>query len=85
MSDLGEMPIAFGLKMIRKANEEKFVDRAWQLWLMLFPNWDKKHRIGFEEFLKKLGMKKDGSRAVKEVTQEEIDRFSDIADLVRHK
>lgn len=42
------------LDLINKAYEKDFENKAWSMWLTLYPNMDKKNFISFEEYKKKL-------------------------------
>ncbi len=84
MADLGEKPLWFGLKMIRKAGDERLRQQAWDLWLMLYPNWDKKDRVQFPEFLKRI-KGPDVKPSKYKLTDDDIERYCDLADLVRHR
>ena len=42
-----------GLKYIKKAIEKEQEKSLWEMWLMMFPNMDRKNFISFEEFKEK--------------------------------
>ena len=42
------------LDLINKAYEKQFEDKAWSMWLTLYPNMDKKNFVSFDEYKKKL-------------------------------
>lgn len=71
-----------GLRLIRKAMEEKAEARMWALYCSVFPNFTSKNKMSFEEFYKKPTAHKKSS---KKTTDTEMDRFSDIADLHMHR
>ena len=76
-----DMPIGWAMRLIRKAIEEKAESRAWQLYCSAYPNMDKKHFKTFEQFYPK----KKKPKATKPVTKADMERFADIADLLKHR
>lgn len=75
-----DMPIGFALRLIRKAIEEKAEARAWQLYCAVSPHMTKNSYKTFEQFYPRKKALKS-----RQVTQAELDRFSDIADLRRSR
>lgn len=69
------------MRLIRKAIEEKAEARAWQLYCSAYPNFTKKNFKTFEQFYPKRKAIKNG----KAVTQADMDRFADIADLLKSR
>lgn len=84
MLDLNELPLSFGLQALEKATDEMLTTKAWELYLVLLPNWESKSRMGFSDFLKKVKRKEDVS-GVSSISKADLDRYVDIADLQRYK
>lgn len=78
------MPLAFGLKAIEKANDEVLTQKAWELYLVLLPNWDSKNRMSFTDFLKKT-KKKETDTNTTTITKTDMERYADIVNLKRHE
>jgi len=77
-----DMPIGWAMRLIRKAIEEKAEARAWQLYCSAYPNMDKKHFKTFEQFYPRSKPKVKKGKAI---TQADMDRFADIADLLKNR
>lgn len=78
------MPFSFGLQALEKAIEETITEKAWDLYLVLLPNWDSKDRLNFNDFLKKI--KRTGNNiSVSTISEDDMKRYADIADLQRHR
>jgi hypothetical protein len=77
-----EQPIELGMKMLRTAMEAELEDRMWLYYCVTLPYQDKKHKMSFSDMMKKLRQQGNKSNSVS-MTQDEIDRLADIADLSR--
>lgn len=78
------MPLAFGLKAYERACEEQLTNRAWDLYLIMLPNWDSKDRMDFKEFLAKArGKQKAIAGNSSTIDKRDLDRYADIANLKR--
>jgi hypothetical protein len=84
MLDLNEKPLSFGLQALEKASDEMLVDKAWELYLVLLPNWDSKNRMSFNDFLNK-ARRKDSKPEVSTISKTDMERYADIANLQRYK
>jgi len=76
-----ELPLGRGIKLIGERVKQKAEERAWQLYCSAYPNMDKKHFKTFEQFYPK----KKKPKATKPITQADMERFADIADLMKHR
>jgi hypothetical protein len=76
-----DMPIGWAMKLIRKAIEQRAEERAWQLYCSAYPHFSKKNFKTFEQFYPK----KKKPKATKPITQADMERFADIADLLKHR
>lgn len=54
------------IKLIRKIDEEKAEQRAWEMWLVKYPRMTKKTFVNFNDFYKKVDIK------IEKKSQEEI-------------
>lgn len=79
--DLNEKPFLFGLTALEKANDERLTDKAWELYLVLLPNWESKDRLGFGDFLNKLKRGNSVSSTEQTISKDDLDRYADLADL----
>jgi len=77
-----DMPIGWAMKLIRKAIEQRAEERAWQLYCSAYPHFSKKNFKTFEQFYPKSKSKPKKGKAV---TQADMERFADIADLLKHR
>ena len=68
-----------GIRLIRRHIEERAEQRAWELYASAYPHFAKKNFKTFDQFYPK----KKKPKVAKTITQAEMDRFADIADLMR--
>lgn len=78
------MPLAFGLRAIEKANDEVLTEKAWELYLVLLPNWDSKSRMSFADFLSKT-KRNDADADTTTITKTDMERYADVVNLKRNK
>jgi len=65
------MPLEDGLEMILKAIKEREKDKAWQLYLTVYPNMEEKTFKPFEEFYSpQESPKVDNSKSVDEILED---------------
>jgi len=76
-----ELQLGRGIKLIGERVKQKAEERAWTLYCNAYPNMDKKHFKTFEQFYPK----KKKPKATKPVTKADMERFADIADLLKHR
>jgi hypothetical protein len=76
-----ELPLGRGIKLIGERVKQKAEERAWQLYCSAYPHFSKKNFKTFEQFYPK----KKKPKATKPITQADMDRFADIADLMKSR
>jgi hypothetical protein len=77
-----ELPLGRGIKLIGERVKQKAEERAWQLYCSAYPHFSKKNFKTFEQFYPKSKSKPKKGKAV---TQADMERFADIADLLKHR
>jgi hypothetical protein len=80
-----EEPIALGLGLLEQSINDRLEERAWLYYCCTLPYQDSKHRKSFSDILKDLKrpQQQDGKKS--SVTQEDLNRYADIADLMRSR
>jgi len=76
------MPFGDGIRLVREAIKQQAEERAWQLYVSAYPHFTKKSFKTFEQFYPR---SKKKPKAIRKVTQEEMNRFADVADLMKSR
>ncbi len=77
-------PIAYGMELLQQAIDDKLEDRVWLYYCCTLPYQDKKNRKSFDDLMASIKSPQN-NKTKSVITQKELDRFVDIADLVRSK
>lgn len=78
-----EEPLALGMSLLDQAVDDRLEERAWLYYCVTLPYQDKNNRKTFPELLASL--RKPKIKKSKQITEEELNRYVDIADLVRSR
>jgi hypothetical protein len=69
---------------LEQSINDRLEERAWLYYCCTLPYQDKKHRKSFGDIMKDLKRPKLKNADTK-ITQEQLDRYADIADLMRSR